>query len=414
MFIKLNIPRDSLVINDHPKVSVFPVYKYGNDSERQIIFPGGRFGLFRSVLIDYKYSNAPSPREMYYIQSISGYESFVSDTQLMGNVKAFRCKDNFVYIIGKHGLMIYIDIDQGEYYYIQDIHTLPLKHRIQFHIIHTVDSNNYYYDEDELRYYSCKDNPELYLQVAGEYHIRLAEDLWIEMKYIEVQNSDESKYNVNSEKTQAISHIPLRHNAFWVSKYETTLRIYEHVMGINPSGHKMYNRPVVNVTVNDANIFCENIHKLTGAKIRLPYRNEWLYTLHSGYGFLLESGRSIDDIKEYSWLSINNYSIKIYEKSFKKVGCKYPDQNGIFDLFGNVSEICIVSEQWIQETVQIPEKPSEEYPVVMGGSFISDAPSLEELNIGLEKEYNDSELHNVGIRLVLVSPPKDDLKKNEQ
>ncbi|OAD21283.1 Sulphatase-modifying factor domain protein, partial [Candidatus Thiomargarita nelsonii] len=57
---------------------------------------------------------------------------------------------------------------------------------------------------------------------------------------------------------------------FYMSKYPVTQAQWEAVMGNNPSQFKGTNRPVEQVSWDDANEFCQRLSKKTGKSYRLP------------------------------------------------------------------------------------------------------------------------------------------------
>ena len=67
-----------------------------------------------------------------------------------------------------------------------------------------------------------------------------------------------------------------------MGKYELTQAQYQAIMGDNPAYFKGNNRPVENVSWNDAVAFCEKLSQKTGKKYRLPSEAEWEYACRAG------------------------------------------------------------------------------------------------------------------------------------
>lgn len=74
----------------------------------------------------------------------------------------------------------------------------------------------------------------------------------------------------------------VRLGAFFIGKYEVTQRQWREVMGTNPSGFTGDDRPVENVTWEDAQGFAAQLSETTGEIYRLPTEAEWEYAARAG------------------------------------------------------------------------------------------------------------------------------------
>lgn len=104
-------------------------------------------------------------------------------------------------------------------------------------------------------------------------------------------------------------------------------------------GHKRTaahdNDPVIYITVNDALKYCEWLSVQTGKKYRLPTEAEWEYAASGGnksQGYIFPGGGSLDEV---AWYKSNS------KRSTHKVGTKKPNELGIYDMAGNVMEMCM-------------------------------------------------------------------------
>ena len=120
---------------------------------------------------------------------------------------------------------------------------------------------------------------------------------------------------------------------FYLGKYEVTQAQWYAVMGTNPSSYGVKDDyPVSNFSWNTLQVFIQKLNAATGEKYRLPTEAEWEYAARGGKeskGYEYAGGNNIDDV---AWN---------YENSGGKphpVGAKQPNELGLYDMSGNVSE----------------------------------------------------------------------------
>jgi len=111
------------------------------------------------------------------------------------------------------------------------------------------------------------------------------------------------------------------------------------VMGKNPSLFKGRQKPVVDVSWNDAVAFCEKLsevaeEKAAGRFYRLPTEAEWEYACRAGTTTEYSFGDSESQLGEYAWYNKNS------EGKVQPVGLKQPNAWGFYDMHGNVFEWC--------------------------------------------------------------------------
>jgi len=122
-------------------------------------------------------------------------------------------------------------------------------------------------------------------------------------------------------------------DSFYIGKYEITQAQWKKVMGKNPS----YNRalpslPVENVFWNEIQRFLRRLHKKTGITFRLPTEAEWEYACRAGTQTPFCSGSDNSTLNECAWFNINAAG------ETHPVGTRMPNQFGLYDMHGNVSE----------------------------------------------------------------------------
>ncbi len=158
---------------------------------------------------------------------------------------------------------------------------------------------------------------------------------------------------------------------YYFGVYEVTQELYQAVMGVNPSSWKAYDRPVENVSWNDAQEFCSELSRMTGRRFSLPTEAEWEYAARggnksSGYKY---SGSS--RLAAVAWYTDNSGG------QTNPVGRLQPNELGIYDMSGNVWEWCQDRYgNYSSSSMTDPRGPSTgSYRVLRGGSWGSLAKS---------------------------------------
>ncbi len=121
---------------------------------------------------------------------------------------------------------------------------------------------------------------------------------------------------------------------YYIGETEVTQALWKAVMGRNPSYNKSNSNPVEHVSWNDCQKFIKKLNKLTGRTFRLPTEAEWEFAARGGNkskGYKYAGSNSIDNVAWYT----SNSSSKTHA-----VKTKSPNELGIYDMSGNVSEWC--------------------------------------------------------------------------
>ena len=189
---------------------------------------------------------------------------------------------------------------------------------------------------------------------------------------------------------------------YYLGKYPVTQEQYQAVMGNNPSHFKDNPKnPVEFVSWNDGKVFCQKVYKKTGQKVRLPTEAEWEYGCRAGTQSRYYFGDDESQLGNYAWYGDNSGKIRLnskklwidepdWSKYWEKlennncqshpIGEKEPNQWGLYDMHGNVWELC--EDSWHENYKEKPEKlrqngsimwssSNESRHVLRGGSLIN-------------------------------------------
>ncbi len=156
-------------------------------------------------------------------------------------------------------------------------------------------------------------------------------------------------------------------SSYHIAETEVTQELWQAVMGDNPSFFEGSNLPVEQVSWDDCHTFINKLNQLTGRQFRLPTEAEWEYAARGGKwsnGYLFSGSNNVTEV---AWMWENEDT-----ETTHQVKTKQPNELGIYDMSGNVSEWC---EDWYNlypknENVKDPIGPdSGTTRVVRGGNW---------------------------------------------
>ena len=168
---------------------------------------------------------------------------------------------------------------------------------------------------------------------------------------------------------------PLRKVAlstFYIGRYEVTLRQWDAVMRHTTDGSsKNADFPVHNITWDDVERFIDRLNEETGREYRLPTEAEWEYAARGGRHaekYAYSGGKQPGSV---AWFAENS------NRTVHRVGGLQPNALGLYDMSGNVWELC--SDYYgPYDTLDVkdPQGPEQGvYHVMRGGSCNSSPQS---------------------------------------
>ncbi len=156
-----------------------------------------------------------------------------------------------------------------------------------------------------------------------------------------VSNSDDENKNEIMKRPkipQKLVNIP----AFYMAKHLTTQEQYQAIMAENPSKFRGNKRPVEQVDLSKALAYCSSLQRRTKKNYVLPSENQWEYACRAGTATLFYCGDTItNDLANYdSKFRYRNERLGINIPQTTDVDKFPPNSFGLYDVHGNVSEIC--------------------------------------------------------------------------
>ena len=158
-------------------------------------------------------------------------------------------------------------------------------------------------------------------------------------------------------------------NGFEIGQTEVTAGLWKAVMGNLPYKNSEVepDKPVVNVSWYDCQMFIMKLNEMTGCKFRLPTEAEWEYAARGGLkstGSQFSGGAYVSQVAAY----IGNAASEVMKvKSFR------PNELGLYDMSGNAWEWCQDSGyDYTEDAVSNPYyNENGEMRIMRGGSAAS-------------------------------------------
>jgi formylglycine-generating enzyme required for sulfatase activity len=199
---------------------------------------------------------------------------------------------------------------------------------------------------------------------------------------------------------------------FAIGKYEVTFDVYDAFAEAtqrekpDDKGWGRGNRPVINVSWNDAVALTTWLSKKTGRSFRLPTESEWAYAARAGTQTAYPWGNTMS--REYANYGPNDCCVKGTGKSGRDqwdytspVGSFKPNPWGLHDMLGNVWEWTL--DCWNENYENAPIDGSAwltgncEKSPLRGGSWTHYSRNVRSAN--RNENFRHKKTHGYGIRL---------------
>jgi len=211
-------------------------------------------------------------------------------------------------------------------------------------------------------------------------------------------------YDENATSLEAPVH-EVTVSEFYINKYEVTQSLWKAIMGKHNDKKDEYdqwedrfgkgdNYPAYRISFEEVETFIGKLNECTGLNFALPTEAQWEYAARGGKdtNYALYAGG--DDVIEFAWIDENS-------EQCSEVGKKTPNTLGLYDMSGNVWEMC---QDWYYDyTADAVTNPVGEaytgYHVYRGGSCNTNAQSARTTTRYKQGiHYRD---YNTGFRLVI-------------
>ena len=237
------------------------------------------------------------------------------------------------------------------------------------------------------------------LLLAGLFQLATAQTkpTEIDVPMVKVEGGTFTMGSTTGEKNEKPPHA-VTLSTFYISKYEVTQNQWQAIMGSNNAYFKGCPQcPADNSTLAEVDTFIARLNAITGKHYRLPTEAEWEYAAMGGNKSKGYRYPGSDSLLAVGYVRDNA------EGKTHPVGQKQPNELGLYDMAGNVWELC--SDYWNpayykQSPAQNPRNDTKALlRVTRGGSWLSGPERCynKARNRNIYDHYNK---HNFGFRLV--------------
>jgi serine/threonine-protein kinase PpkA len=186
---------------------------------------------------------------------------------------------------------------------------------------------------------------------------------------------------MGNPNTRNAQQVTIDHD-FFISRYEITFNEYDFfAVETNralpdDNGWGRGERPVINISWDDANAYINWLNKTTGKHYRLPATAEWEYAARGNTTSSYWWGNNTDDSRDRAncRFGCKNWWDGIFDNKTQVAGAFPPNDFGIHDTAGNVAE-------WTGDCADKPNPSANAQTVclkraVRGGAFTSKVENI--------------------------------------
>ncbi|MBN2161783.1 MAG: formylglycine-generating enzyme family protein [Pontiellaceae bacterium] len=145
-----------------------------------------------------------------------------------------------------------------------------------------------------------------------------------------------NNFNINEMPV----HQVILKDVFWIAKTEVTQGQYRQVMGFNPPEFRGDNYACDQVSRQDAYAFCMKLTERERKAGHIPVGYEYTLPSEAQWEYACRAGSEADGVTNLETVAWYNESLGDGFPSSHQVEKKKPNQWGLYDMLGNVSEWC--------------------------------------------------------------------------
>jgi len=239
------------------------------------------------------------------------------------------------------------------------------------------------------------------------------DSIYIEPQMLRI-DAGEFMMGSHAHKDEHPIHKVKIHKPFLMGKYQVTFAEYDKFCEDTDrkkpydSGWGRENRPVINVSWNDANDYCKWLSRKTAKSYHLPSETQWEYACRAGTVTTYSFGDNSNQLPEYARYDQNSFEIGEDHKDYgtHPIGEKQPNPWGLYDMHGNVWEWC---EDCYSTDYQTTPRDHTPYAnrdikkrVLRGGCWLSSPDEVRSAK--REGNMSDYKVFIIGFRLARTLP----------